>query len=55
MIFYLLRSIRLESFFIHDLSGELMLDTREIVINWLQVSVLFERQPTLRLKNLICV
>ena len=38
MIFYLLRSIPLESL-IRDYSAELMLDTLEIIIKWLRVSV----------------
>jgi hypothetical protein len=38
MIFYLLRSIRSERL-IRDYSAELMLDTLENIIEWLQVSV----------------
>ena len=39
VIFYLLRSIRLE-FLLYDYTGELMLDTLEIITKWLQVSVI---------------
>jgi hypothetical protein len=53
LIFFLLRSIRSECL-IRDYSAELMLDTLEIIIKWLQVSSECNRQ-TPHTKNSICV
>ena len=50
MIFFLLRSIHSESL-IHDYSGELNLDTLEIIIMWLQVSVIECEGQTPQTKN----
>ena len=51
MIFYLLRSIP-SGFLIRDCSPELRLNTVEIIVKWLQVSVSeCIRQATLRLKT----
>ena len=52
MIFYLLRSISSE-FLISDHSGELKLDTLEIIIEWLQVSVSEYNRLTPQTKNRI--
>ena len=54
MILYLLRSIRSDRL-MRDYSAELMLNTLEIIIKWLQVSVSVCNRPTLRTKNPICV
>jgi hypothetical protein len=49
MIFHLLRSNRSE-WLLRDYSAELMLDTLEIIIKWLQVSVSECNPEPLRLK-----
>ena len=54
IIFYLLRSIPSECL-LRDYSTELKLDTLEIIIKWLQVSVNECNQQTPQTKNLICV
>ena len=56
MIFYLLRSIPSE-FLIRasTYSEEVKLDTLEIIIKWLQVSVIECNRQTPQTKNLICV
>ena len=53
-IFYLLRSTSLESI-LRDFAAESMLDTLEIIIKWLQVSVTECNRQTLQIKNLIFV
>ena len=54
MIFYLLRSIRSECL-IRDYFAELMLDTLQIIIKWLQVSFSDFNRQTPQTKNPICV
>ena len=54
MIFYHLRSIHSDSL-IRDYSAELMLDTLEIIIKWLQVSVSKCNRQTSHTKNPTCV
>ena len=54
MIVYLLGTIRSEGL-ISDYSRELMLDTLEIIIKWLQVSVSECNRRIPQTKNLICV
>ena len=56
MIFYLLQSIPSKSFIrATDDSGESKLDTLEIIIKWLQVSVSECNRQTPQARNLICV
>ena len=54
MIFYQLRSTRSDRL-IRDYSSGLMLDTLEIIIKWLQVSVSEYNWQTLQTENSICV
>ena len=56
MIFFLLRSIPSEVLIRADnYFEELKLDTLEIIIKWLQVSVIEGNRQTPQTKNLICV
>ena len=54
MILYILRSIRSESLIL-DYSSELMLDTLEIIVKWLQVSVSECNRQTFQTQNPIGV
>ena len=53
MIFYLLRSIRLDHLF--DYSKEMILDTLQIFIKWLQVSVNEYNCQARQTKSYLCL